>query len=324
MSYIHQSVLLKETIELLSPQPNQHFIDCTLGGGGHSQAILERTGPHGKLLGIDLDEKAIEHCQNKLKKFFSRFILAQDNFKNINKIKNEYFSEYTISGILADLGLSSNQLQGGAGRGFSFQTDGQLDMRLAAGQSLTAAEIVNNYSIQELIKIFKEFGEENLAGLIAQKISAFRRHKKIKTTAELAEIILQAYREKLKSKKAIPWVGGLHPATKVFQALRLAVNDELNNLKKFLADAVDILPSGGRLAVISFHSLEDRIVKKFFQTENKDCLCPPQLPVCQCHHQRILKIITKKAVQPTSEEIKNNPRSRSAKLRVAEKIADSF
>ncbi len=320
MSYFHQSVLLKETIELLNPRPNQHFIDCTLGGGGHAAAILERTGPKGKLLGIDLDKNAIEYSRRRLKKFFGRYILVQDNFKNINKIKNEQFPNFTINGVLADLGLSSNQLQGRSGAGFSFQTDGQLDMRFDQSQSLTAEEIVNTYPIQKLIKIFKEYGEENLASLIAQKITAFRRQKKIKTTAELAEIILQAYREKLKSKKEIPWLGGLHPATKVFQALRIAVNDELNNLKKFLKEAMEILPSGDRLAVISFHSLEDRIVKKFFQTEAKDCLCPPELPVCQCGHRKIFKIITKKAVQPSAAEIKQNPRSRSARLRVVEVI----
>lgn len=302
MSYFHQSVLLREMIDLLNPQPNQNFIDCTLGGGGHSEAILEKTGPNGKLLGLDLDPAAIAHCQKSLKKFSGRTIFVRDNFKNINKIKNEQLPNLAINGVLADLGLSSNQLSLGAGRGFSFQVDERLDMRLDSTRALTAEQIVNHYSEEQLFDIFKDFGQEKLARLIAKEIIAVRRDGPIKTTGQLAEIVLAVYREKLKSRKEIPWIGGLHPATKIFQALRLAVNDELENLKVFLAGAAGVLSPKGRLAVISFHSLEDKIVKRFFKT-NPD-----------------LKIINKKVVQPTFAERKSNPRARSAKLRVVEKI----
>ncbi|MFH1226222.1 MAG: 16S rRNA (cytosine(1402)-N(4))-methyltransferase RsmH [bacterium] len=309
MSYQHQSVLLEEVIELLNPQPNQHFIDCTLGGGGHAEAILERTGPNGKLLGIDLDDEAIKNGREKLARFGDRVVLIQGNFKNINKIKDEFFPKCAISGILADLGLSSNQLAGGSGRGFSFKVDQQLDMRLDDKQALTAAEIVNHYSEEQLFEIFQNYGQEKLAGLIAQKIIVVRqkhppsasRRSGIKTTAELVEIILAVYRQKLKSQKEIPWIGGLHPATKVFQALRIAVNDELENLRVFLAEAIKALSPNGRLAVISFHSLEDRIIKQFFKNQSD------------------LKIINKKVIPPSFQERKNNPRSRSAKLRVAAK-----
>lgn len=305
---------------MLAPQANENYIDCTLGGGGHTKAILELTGPNGKVLAIDLDPKALKNAQEKLKEFKKRIILVEDNYQNINKIKNEYLAGDTISGILADLGLSSNQLEDPDGRGFSFQTDEPLDMRLDIDNDLTAECIVNTYSEEQLFNIFKDFGQEKLARLIAQKITAVRRQRKIKTTFELTDLILSVYREKLGSKKEVPWIGGLHPATKVFQALRIAVNNELENLKTFLAAAVGLLPSGGRLAVITFHSLEDRIVKRFFQQEAKDCLCPPETPICQCQHIKQLKIITKKPVAPDKSEIKANPRSRSAKLRVAEKI----
>ncbi|MFH1173187.1 MAG: 16S rRNA (cytosine(1402)-N(4))-methyltransferase RsmH, partial [bacterium] len=284
MAYQHQSVLLEETIDLLAPQSNQNYIDCTLGGGGHTRAILERTGPQGKVLAIDLDQRALDNAKKELAGFTKRVILVQDNYQNINKIKNEFLASDTISGILADLGLSSDQLQAGGGRGFSFQVDQPLDMRLADSQELTAEQIVNTYSEEQLFNIFKDFGQEKLARLIAQKITAVRRKQKIKTTFDLANLILEVYRDKLGSKKEIPWIGGLHPATKVFQALRIAVNDELDNLKKFLEAAVAVLPTGGRLAVITFHSLEDRIVKQFFRQEAKDCLCPPAMPVCQCRH----------------------------------------
>jgi len=310
MKFEHAPVLLKEVLEYLDPKANENFIDCTLGGGGHAKEILEKISPNGKLLGIDLDPEAISASQNKLQAFKSRIKLVNDNFKNLKQII--YVAGFNkINGILLDLGLSSYELQDRA-RGFSFKGSAFLDMRFGS-TGKTAADILNKYREEDLIRIFREYGEERYAKQIAQEIVKERKHNQISKTDQLVSIIQKVYQNKPKPKK-------IHPATKVFQALRIEVNDELNNLKSTLPQALAALGKGGRLVVISFHSLEDRIVKEFFKREAKECLCPPQLPVCICGHKAQLKILTKKVIIPSLAEIKSNPRSRSAKLRAAQKI----
>ncbi len=300
---MHISVLLEEIIKYLNPQANQNFIDCTLGGGGHSLAILGKILPNGKLLGIDCYSEAIGAFRQKIqdKEFISgeigriknNVILVQDNFLNLKQIveKNKF---YFVKGILFDIGLSSDLLEK-SGRGFSFLRDELLDMRFDLNNDFTAAEIVNRYKENDLIGILREYGEEKFARRIAQEIIKERKTQFIRTTKQLVEIIKKAVPLRLHHSK-------IHFATRVFQALRIETNDELNNLKKVLPQAVEILEPKGRVAVISFHSLEDRIVKRFFK-ERDD-----------------LKILTKKPLAPTMEEIEINPRSRSAKLRVAEKL----
>jgi len=319
MANRHIPVLLDEEIKLLDPKPNQNFIDCTIGGGGHAEEILKKTSPQGILLGIDLDEKALAVAYERLKKYKDRVILVHNNFSKLKQISHEFTKLHKISGILFDLGLSSFLLEDGS-RGFSFQIDGPLDMRFDKLDTLTANEILNNWPKQKIARILKEYGQEKFSDAIAEKLIDIRKKQKIKNTRQLVETVLLVYREQLKSKKEIPWVGGIHPATKTFQALRIAVNDEINVLVRSLPQALEILEPGGRLAVISFHSGEDRIVKNYFRDEAKDCLCPPDLPVCRCGHKARLKILTKKPVQPTWDEIKINPRARSAKLRVCQKI----
>ena len=298
----HEPVLPKEIIELLDLESNDNVIDCTLGDAGHSEAMLEKIAPKGKLLGIDLDTEAVLRAKRFLYRFEDRAIIVRDNFANLKNIveKNDLKS---INAILMDLGWSSPQFAE-RGRGFSFQTDEPLDMRYSVTEPETAADVVNTYSEQELASVFKNFGEENLNKEIAEAIVDYRKIKKIAKTGELTEIILQVYRTKLRTDKEIPWIGGLHPATKVFQALRMEVNHELDNLKAALPQAIEILASGGRLAVITFHSLEDRIVKHFFQSIDG----------------KTIKLVNKKPISASDEEIKLNPRARSAKLRVVEKL----
>lgn len=294
----------------MAPQSNENFVDCTLGGGGHAQAILKRTGPNGELLGIDLDPNALSIAADNLKEFKGRIKLIQDNFKNLKEIIPEAgFNQ--INGILLDLGLSNIELQG-PDRGFSFKGADFLDMRFGQ-QGQTAADILNKYKEEDLVRIFKEYGEERYAKEIANEIVKERKNNKIERTDQLVNLIEKVYKNKIKPKK-------INVATKVFQALRIEVNDELNNLKAVLPVALELLAKDGRLVIISFHSLEDRIVKEFFKREAKDCLCPPQIPVCCCGHKASLKIITKKVVVPSSAEIQLNPKSRSAKLRAARKI----
>jgi len=264
------------------------------------------------LLGIDLDPSAIQLTQDATKIYKNRIGLVKDNFKNLKQILND--SQFSrVNGILFDLGLSSNQLQDHA-RGFSFLASGTLDMRFGAQSDLTASKILNTWSAEDLIKIFQQYGEEKLARPIALRIVEARSKRPISLSQEIVEIVSAVYKKYYRAKSKI------NPATKIFQALRIAVNDELENLRQVLPQAVESLPAGGRLAVLSYHSLEDKIVKNFFQQEAKDCLCPPQIPVCRCGHKKTLKIMTKKPIIPTAEEIFQNPRSRSAKLRVAEKV----
>ncbi len=287
--------MLREILSFLNPQPGQNFVDCTFGGGGHALAILEKIKPEGKLIGIDWDKTAVQDSQNE------NLILVNDNFKNLKKIIHD-FGPDQISGILLDLGLSSDQLGQGE-RGFSFQDQGFLDLRYNSDSGRpTAAEFLKNGSEEELLKIFKEYGEEPLAKVIAKRIITERQKGNFIETADmLVQLVSRVYKKYFRSYSR------QNPATRVFQALRIAVNDELDNLKSVLPEAIEALRGGGRLAVISFHSGEDRVVKNFFRGQAKK-------------ENPTIKILTKKPVIASPEEIKRNPRSRSAKLRVVEKL----
>ena len=309
----HIPVLLHEVLKYLDPLPGRIFIDCTMGGGGHAKALLDATAPDGKVLAIDLDDDSIKHAISNFQFAISnkRLILVQDNFKNIKNIAKDSGFE-GVDGILYDLGVSSHQLDDKT-RGFGFEND-TLDMRMDAGNGITAAEIINTWQIRELQKIFKELGEERLHGIIAKTIALERKKKPIVSAKELSDIISSVY-ERHYRKPSMK-----NPATKVFQALRMSVNDELHNLELSLGDAMGLLKPGGKIAVIAFHSIEDRIVKNFFKKESKNCICGAEVPVCVCKHKKSLEIITKKPIVPTDGEVSDNPRSRSAKLRVAKKI----
>ncbi len=297
----HVPVLSAEAIDSLQLVSGINVVDCTLGDAGHSEIILEKIAPKGKLLGLDMDAEAVLRSKRFLYRFEDRAIVVRDNFSNLkNVVENNNFKP--VNAILMDLGWSTPQFEE-RGRGFSFLKDELLDMRYSPTEQETAADIINNYSEQDLAGIFKNFGEEKLNKEIAKAVVDFRRNKKIEKTGEFTEIILQVYREKLHTDKEIPWIGGLHPATKIFQALRMEVNHELDNLKAVLPQAVELLVPGGRLAVITFHSLEDRIVKHFFQSIAG----------------KTIKLVNKKPIIAGEEELKNNPRARSAKLRVIEK-----
>jgi len=300
----HVPVLLPETLKALAVQPGGRYIDCTLGGAGHAAAILEHASPGGQLLGIDADPTAIATAQDKLAPFDDAVLLINDNFNNLQSICLKY-DFFPVHGVLFDLGLSSLQL--GGGRGFSFQHDDPLDMRFSPGQKLTAANIVNTSPEERLANIIFAYGEEIHSRRIAREII---NHRPIQTSRQLAQLI----------EKAIGRKGRLHPATRTFQALRIAVNHELEHLESALRQAMELLGYEGRLVVISYHSLEDRIVKQFFLKESRDCICPPETPVCTCGHTAGLRLINKKGITPSIEEIGRNPRSRSARLRAAERI----
>jgi len=317
---VHVPVLLKEVLQYLDPKPDENFIDATLGDGGHAKEILKLTAPDGKLLGIDKDISSIKSAGENLKEFKDRVTIIHGNFLDIKKIVADNPQIGNISGILVDLGLSSRQIEE-SGRGFSFQRDEPLIMSMSwplkEGRKI-ALQIINEAGPKELEKIFKEYGEERLARPIAERIVRARESKKIERTLELADIAVSAYKKFFGDKT---W--HVHPATKIFMALRIAVNEELSDLENFLPDALSLLSEKGRLAVISFHSLEDRIVKNFFRRESRGCICDKDQMECVCGHERSLKIITKRPVSASVEEMEKNPRSRSAKLRVAEKLSTS-
>ncbi len=302
----HIPVLRQEVIEALRVTPGGRYIDCTLGGGGHAEAFLEHCLPGGQLLGIDADPQALEIARARLARFGDAALLVNDNFANLNSICLKY-DFLPVHGVLFDLGLSSLQLEA-PGRGFSFQQDAPLDMRFSPEQELTAADIVNTYPAEDLAGIIREYGEERFSERIARRIME---NRPVKSTLQLARIIELATGR---------W-GRIHPATRTFQALRIAVNDELGNLEKALKQANDVLVAGGRLAVISYHSLEDRIVKNFMRQEARGCICPPGTIICSCEHKVSLRVLTKKVITPSSSEVESNPRSRSARMRVAECIA---
>ena len=302
----HEPVMLEECISALQVQRGGRYIDCTVGGGGHAAAILEESSPGGRLIGIDADPHAIRVARGKLKPYGKDAILVNENFKYLENICTRHgFSP--VNGVLFDLGMSSLQLEG-AGRGFSFRQDSPLDMRFSDRQDLTAADIVNTYPEVELAQLLHRYGEEQRNRQIARCIVERR---PLGTTQELARVVEQA-------------VGGtrgrIHPATKTFQALRIAVNHELENLELALEQAVNLLGNGGRIVVISFHSLEDRLVKGFFRREAQWCICPPGMPACICGHTPRLKVLSKKVFRPSPVEVQTNPRSRSARMRVAEYI----
>lgn len=303
---VHTPVMVNEVVESLNIRPGKRYVDCTLGGGGHAMAILTQSGHQCELLGIDADPEAIRIAQHNLYDYFESTVIINDNFYNLENICNgTNFSP--VDGILFDLGLSSLQLATSE-RGFSFQYNGPLDMRFNPDEELTAADIVNKLPEPKLAQLIYIYGEEPLANKIAKNIV---RNRPVADTAELAAIVIDTVGEQH---------GKIHPATRTFQALRIAVNRELEHLTSALEQSVHCLAKGGRLAVISYHSLEDRIVKNFMLRETKACICPENLPECRCKHTPQLVLINKHPLIPTDFEIGKNPRSRSAKLRIAQKI----
>jgi 16S rRNA (cytosine1402-N4)-methyltransferase len=308
---IHKSVLAVETLEVLKPQNGENFIDATLGLGGHTEMILSSSADT-KVVGIDRDLEAISLAKKRLETFGNRVEIVHNNFSEIKQVA-ETVKIDKINGIIADLGVSSLQFDSRT-RGFSFRFDAPLDMRMNQGSdALTAAELLETLSEFDIARIIYEYGEERLSRRIARRIVEKReRGEPVKTTRELAELIERAIGRGKKDK--------IHPATRTFQALRIAVNEELEILEQFIRDSVEILEKGGRFAVISFHSLEDRIVKQTFQKLAGKCVCPPRLPQCACGARREIEILTRKPIVPGERELEENPRSRSAKLRAYIKL----
>ena len=311
MEFRHVPVLLDECLEGLSIKPDGIYVDGTLGGGGHASAVCERLSGSGTLIGIDRDRDAIDAAGKRLENYPCRKIFVNRNYSDIKEILKDNGID-SIDGALLDLGVSSFQLDN-AERGFSYMNDAPLDMRMNRDDSLTAKDVVNGYSRADLTRIISAYGEERWASRIASFIEEARKEKPIETTGELTEII----------KAAIPASArrtGPHPAKRTFQAIRIEVNEELTRLEKALEDFCDVLSPGGRLCVISFHSLEDRIVKDVMARRADPCTCPPDIPVCVCGKVADIKKITRKPVVPSEEEQEDNPRARSAKLRICEKI----
>jgi len=308
---IHTSVLLEETIDLIDPKPTDVIVDATLGLGGHSLAMFERQ-PGIRLIGIDQDAEAIEKARRRLRPYGDRLTIIHTNFANIRKAVTETGVKH-VNGILADLGVSSLQFDSET-RGFSFRFEASLDMRMDAEDDIpTAAELLASLSEEEIANLIYRFGEERFSRRIARRIVERRdAGTPVSTTKELVELVERSVPRSPKDK--------IHPATRTFQALRIAVNDELGILENFLADSVELLAPGGRFAVISFHSLEDRIVKRAFQRLSGRCQCPPRMPACQCGAAKKVEILTKKPIVPTEAESWNNPRSRSAKLRAVKRL----
>ncbi len=310
MEFEHISVLLNEAVSGLDIKKDGIYVDGTLGGAGHSKEIVKKLDC-GKLIGIDQDINAINKATDELKEFKDKVIIVHDNFKNLEFIIKELNIE-GIDGLLLDLGVSSHQLDEGD-RGFSYNKDSFIDMRMDISQDLSGWHVVNKYSKEELERVIKEYGEERWAARIAEFIVTERQLKPIDNTGELVDVI----------KKAIP-IGarkdGPHPAKRTFQAIRIEVNKELEILKESINKAVKLLNTGGRICIITFHSLEDRIVKETFKELSLDCICPPELPICTCNKKKELNIITRKPILPSEKEIELNPRARSAKLRIGEKV----
>ena len=314
MEYRHTSVLLQETIDGLAPGPGGVFCDGTLGGGGHAALICEIIGGEGVFLGIDKDGEAVAAAQERLKPYHCKKIFCKTNFENVKAVLLETGIP-ALDGAVLDIGVSSRQLDE-PGRGFSYMQDGPLDMRMDGsreGAGLSADDIVNGYSEQELCRVIRDFGEERWAKRIASFIVSERKRGRIQSTRELAEII----------KRAIPAAArrdGPHPAKRTFQAIRMEVNDELGALERGVKAFIDVIKPGGRLAVITFHSLEDRIVKEAFRKREDPCECPKGAPACVCGKTADARRVTKKPVLPSEEEMETNPRARSAKLRILEKL----
>ena len=313
MEFKHVPVLLQETIKSLNVKENGIYIDGTIGGGGHSFEIAKLLRPEmgAKLIGLDQDEAAIESSKNKLAPYQSLLTVVRSNYSNIKAVLDELNVEFA-DGILLDLGVSSHQLDE-AERGFSYMDDAPLDMRMDRRNTLSAYEVVNGYSEHDLFRIIRDYGEDRFAQNIAKNIVKKREEGPIKTTFELRDIISASIPMKVKK------TGG-HPAKRTFQAVRIEVNHELDVLEDTLDTMIDILAPGGRLCIITFHSLEDRIVKNIFKRNENPCTCPPDFPVCVCGKKSKGRVITRKPILPTPEEMETNPRSKSAKLRVFEKV----
>lgn len=303
----HQPVLYQEVLDALAPQSGRAYLDGTVGAGGHAEGILSASAPQGRLLGLDLDPEALAISRQRLLPFQGRVVLRQASYRDATTVLRE-IGWGSVDGILLDLGVSSMQVDQ-AERGFSFRESGPLDMRFNPSGGTTAADLVNLLDEKSLADLIYEFGEERYSRRIARAIVAAR---PFQTTGKLAEVI----------EKAVPrgYDPHIHPATRTFQALRIATNQELETIAQALPALTESLAAGGKIAIISFHSLEDRLVKQFFKQESKDCICPPHQPVCTCGHKASLKVLTRKPVIASEQEIISNPRSRSAKLRVAEKI----
>ena len=298
----HIPVLLRETIEALQVQPGRRYVDCTVGEGGHAAAILQHGG---RLLGIDIDPQAIAVARDTLHPYGQDAILINESYEYLERICSETGFR-PIHVVLFDLGMSSAQLANSA-RGFSFLHDSPLDMRYSPTQELSAETIVNTYSVDDLARLIGQYGEERRSRQIAKSIVA---NRPISTTSRLAMVV----------EKAVGFRGRIHPATRTFQALRIAVNEELKRLDTALKQVAAVLSLGGRLVVISFHSLEDRLVKSFMRLESTDCICPPEMLVCQCGHEATFKLITKRVITPSPNELLANPRCRSARMRVVERV----
>jgi len=308
----HLPVLAEEVIEMLQPAAGSLQIDATVGGGGHTERILEASDPDGRLLGLDADGAAIARVAQRLERFGDRLVLRQANFRELGSVAPAA-GFGAVDGLLFDLGLSSFQLAD-TERGFGFRAGGPLDMRFDTGRGVSAAELLATLDATELTALFRRFGEEPFAPRIARAIVEARRAASITTAEELAALIERV------APRTAPGRRRIHPATRVFQALRIAVNEELDALSEALAVAVDLLRPGGRLVVLSYHSLEDRIVKRFLDAERKGCICPPSVPVCVCGRTARLRLVTRPSLTPTDAEIAANPRARSARLRAAERI----
>ena len=307
--YAHVSILVREVIEFLQPLPGRRYVDGTLGGGGHSEAILTASGPDGQVVGLDRDDEAIAAASDRLKRFGARLTARQASFADAREVLTEIGWD-KVDGVILDLGVSSRQIDA-AERGFSFRLGGRLDMRMDRRQSLDACRLVNTATVDELMRVFRAYGEEPQARRIAEKIAAERKLRPIESTAELARLV-----EGVKGGRRRDH----HPATQVFQALRIAVNQELDQLEHFLDDGFALLRPNRRMVIISFHSLEDRLVKNAFRKWSRACLCPPRALVCQCGWSQKVKLLTKRPLVPGDAETAANPRARSAKLRAVERI----
>ncbi|MDO8587977.1 MAG: 16S rRNA (cytosine(1402)-N(4))-methyltransferase RsmH [Armatimonadota bacterium] len=312
MPVFHKPVLLNEVIGYLAPKPGGVYADCTLGGGGYAEEILSRGGPDGVLIGIDRDEAAIEQASRVLSKYGQRAKLVRADFRDLRTILDS-LGVSKLDGVAYDLGVSGYQLETGE-RGFSLMLDAPLDMRMDRSQELTAADLVSRLPERELADLIKTHSDERWARRIARRIAETRARGPISTTKQLADLVAGAI-------PRAAWPPGRHPATRTFQALRIAVNTETEALEKSLREGIEALSIGGRAVVVSYHSGEDRIVKRTFRLMSGHCECPPALPECACGAKKLIKILTKKPVVPSPEEIKDNPRARSARLRAAEKVA---
>ena len=307
----HTSVMPKEVLDLLDPKPGGVYLDGTLGGAGHARLILEKSTPDGMLIGLDRDPEALAAAKEVLAPYQERVVFRQENYTAAPKVLAE-LGIAGFDGMLLDLGVSSRQLDT-ADRGFSFREEGPLDMRMGPDAPSTAAEVLGNYDEYELKRIFRDYGEERWAGRIARRIVATRMEKPLETTWQLAELVRATV-----PKGRVP--SRIHPATRVFQALRIYVNDELGSLQTMLENMIDLLNPGGRFVVISFHSLEDRLVKRAFRREAKGCQCPPRTPICICGRLPRAEMLTRKGLKATEEEVANNPRARSAITRAIQRL----